>query len=61
MLNMIKSFDDLPHWTFDIEEVSLGVYEVIAKDSNGRLITMKGFDPELLLEQCRIRALACDS
>lgn len=53
---MRKQFPELPDWTFEIREVSAGVYEVIARDTRGRIIQEKGTDPDQLLEGCRLQA-----
>ena len=49
----MKKFPELPGWNFEIEEVSAGVYEVKARDVAGRSISLKGVDPEMLLDKCR--------
>lgn len=51
-------FEELPDWTFDVAEVSTGVYRVIGKNSIGQEITETGIDPELVLGNCRNKALA---
>jgi hypothetical protein len=53
---MIKNFADLPDWIFDMNEVSAGVYEVVAKDSMEHIVSAKGFDLDLVIEQCRTKA-----
>ena len=53
---MRRTFADLPEWSFDIDEVSAGVYRVIAIDKNGRQISKTGIDPEALIEECRREA-----
>lgn len=54
---MKKSYRDMPQWTFDIDEVSAGVYEVIGSDSAGHCVSAKGIDVESLLEKCRSDAV----
>ena len=54
---MIKLFPDLPKWTFEMDEVSAGVYEVVGKDKSGRQVQSKGTDLEVLLQECRRKAL----
>ena len=49
-------FPDLPGWTFNVEEVSFGVYRVFGRDEAGRSIAKSGTDPDTLLEECRIEA-----
>lgn len=50
---MKESFADLPGWSFEIDEVSAGVYEVTATDTSGHRLQMKGTDPDVLLVECR--------
>ncbi|MDE1174499.1 MAG: hypothetical protein PW790_12640 [Parvibaculaceae bacterium] len=52
----IKSYPDLPDWTFQIAEVSAGVYEVIATGRAGHRVSDKGIDVEDLTNACRERA-----
>ena len=54
---MIKVHPDLPEWSFEIDEVSAGVYEVTASDKRGRRFSSKGTDPDALLESCRQQAM----
>ena len=49
---MIKILPDLPGWTFEIEEVSAGVYKVVARDKHGQMLSNKGTDPDGLLKSC---------
>lgn len=42
-----------PDWTFSIEEVSVGVYEVTARHKDGRSVSRKGFDEDALLAECK--------
>jgi hypothetical protein len=53
---MEKVFRDLPDWIFEMEEVSAGVYEVVGKDSTGRVVSTKGMELDLLIERCRTEA-----
>ena len=50
---MKRTFDDVPGWTFEIDEVSVNVYEVIGTDSVGHKVQMKGLHPYALLEDAR--------
>lgn len=43
-------FEDLPGWTFEIEEVSANVFELVGTDGSGRRVEMRGGDEEALLE-----------
>ena len=40
-------------WTMSIEEVSAGVYLLVARDLRGRSIRRSGTDPDALLEDCK--------
>ena len=53
---MKERFADVPGWTFDIEEVSANVYEVIGVDTAGHRVEAKGTDPEQLLADARTNA-----
>jgi hypothetical protein len=48
-----QTFPELPKWTFDIDEVSAGVYRVIGTHLNGYRVQVEGTDPDKLLEECR--------
>jgi hypothetical protein len=50
---MKREFLDLPEWSFDIDEVSAGVYQVAATDRTGQRMSKTGVDPEALIEECR--------
>ncbi len=54
---MIKVHSDLPEWSFELDEVSAGVYEVTASDNRGRRFSSKGTDPDALLKCCREQAM----
>lgn len=54
---MDKIFADLPGWSFEIEEVSHGVYEVIGSDQKGHQVQAKGTDVDVLLQECHASAL----
>lgn len=51
---MNTSLDD---WSFQVEEVSGGVYQVMGTAKDGRRIEMTGLDPVDLLKQCQAQAL----
>jgi len=46
----------LPGWDFEVDEVSMGVYRVIARDASGRTIEKSGTDPDSLIEECKAEA-----
>ena len=50
---MKKTFDDLPDWSFEVDEVSTNVYEVTGTDTPGHRVQMKGTDPDELLWNAR--------
>jgi hypothetical protein len=47
----------LPGWTFQVEEVSAGVYSVTGKDRAGRAVEKKGIDPDVLIAECKQAAI----
>jgi hypothetical protein len=51
-----KTYPDLPNWVFEIDEVSAGVYEVIATDNAGHEVSDKGIDVAAIIETCRKQA-----
>jgi len=53
---MKQSFQDLPGWAFEIDEVSANVYEVTGTDTDGHTVKLKGTDPETLLDDARTSA-----
>jgi hypothetical protein len=44
--------DRLEDWYFRIDEVSNNVYEIQGSDLYGRLVSKKGTNPEVLLDEC---------
>lgn len=58
---MMKVFPDLAGWSFEIDEVSAGVYEVTAKDKRGPRFNRKGIDPDVLLRECHQQAKQLES
>jgi hypothetical protein len=50
---MRQVFPDLPEWSFEVEEVSAGVYEVTGVDRFGHRVQSKGTDPDALLDEAR--------
>ena len=54
---MPKEFKELPGWSFDVDEVSAGVYKVFGKDRAGRIVEATGIGPDELLEKCKLAAL----
>jgi hypothetical protein len=50
---MTKIYADLPEWSFLVEEVSAGAYQVVASDKRGRRVEMKGTDFDALLNDAR--------
>ena len=54
---MARSFQELPDWSFDADEVSPGVYRAFGRDRVGRNVEASGLDPDALIEKCRQAAL----
>lgn len=54
---MSLTFKELPGWSFEIEEVSAGVYEIVGSDGYGHRVQSKGTDPDALLHQAREDAI----
>jgi hypothetical protein len=54
---MQQEFPELPGWVFDANEVSVGVYKAFGRDRAGRNVEATGFDPDVLIEQCKQAAL----
>jgi len=54
---MNRTFLELPGWIFDVDEVSAGVYQVVASDIKGHRICRVGTDPTALIEECRSEAI----
>lgn len=50
-------FEELPNWTFEVQETSANVYKVIASDTAGRSVEKQGLDPEVLLEEAKSDAI----
>jgi hypothetical protein len=46
-------YHELPNWTMEIDEVSAGVYRVIATDAVGHRFQSQGTDPDALLNDAR--------
>ena len=53
-------FDDkrLSSWDVCVEEVSAGVYRVVARDNEGRTVETIGEDPDMMLVECARAARA---
>ena len=54
---MVRSFQELPDWSFDADEVSAGVYRAFGRDRAGRNVEASGLDPEALIEKSTRRAM----
>ena len=54
---MARSFQELPDWSFNADEVSPGVYRAFGRDRAGRNVEASGLDPEALIEKCRQAAI----
>jgi hypothetical protein len=53
---MKQSFPDLPDWSFEINEVSNGVYRVVGRDAAGRTVEVSGLDPDDLIQRSKTAA-----
>lgn len=53
MTGLIRTFEDLPGWTFEIDEISAGVFRVRGVDEAGRSVEATGTDPDALLRDCQ--------
>jgi len=54
---MPRTFPELPDWSFDADEASVGVYRAFGRDRADRNVEASGLEPELLIEKCRQAAL----
>lgn len=55
---MTVTFEQLPGWAFDVEEVSAGVYRVSGHDGFGHRLSVSGVDVDELLNACKSDAEA---
>jgi hypothetical protein len=53
---MKRTYLDLPHWEFNIEEVSAGVYRVDAMSTQGHKVSKTGIDVNELINECKFEA-----
>lgn len=53
MTGIGRTFPELSGWTFDIDEVSAGVYRVRGVDEAGRSVESTGTDPDAVLDDCK--------
>ena len=53
MTGVRRAAEDLPGWSFEMDEVSAGVYRVRGVDRAGRSVEASGTDPDVLLEACK--------
>jgi hypothetical protein len=57
----VKRFAELPRWIFELKEVSMGVYEVVARDDVGHCVKRIGIDPDKLILECKQEAMGASS
>ena len=57
MSGVKRTFPELPGWTFDLDEISAGVYRVRGVDEAGRSVEATGTDPDALVDECRKSAV----
>jgi hypothetical protein len=57
-----KMFEDatLPDWTFEAQEVSMGVLSILGKHRLGRTLELVGFDSNELIEDAKTIAALID-
>jgi len=53
MSGLRRTFPELPGWTFDLDEISAGVYRFRGVDEAGRSVEATGTDPDALVDECR--------
>lgn len=56
----MNHLDELPGWTFSVEETTAGYYAVLGVNRDGRSVRVVGSDPEKLLARCRSDAATMD-
>ena len=56
----MKHFENLLNWTFKVDEISNGVYQVTGTDKHGRKVEITGFDVDRLTEDCKKAAIEID-
>ena len=57
----IYRFPDLPHWRFEVEEVTRHYHTALGVDDEGREVGKGGGDPETMLEECKQWAREIDA
>jgi hypothetical protein len=50
--------DNAESWSFDIRELSAGVYQVVATHPSGRRVELTGTQPDALIEQAKSAIVA---
>jgi hypothetical protein len=48
--------DELPNWTFVLDEVSAGIYRVQAEHPSGPRVDLTGTDPQQIIEAAKASA-----
>lgn len=56
----MKHFENHLNWTFKVDEVSNGVYQITGSDKYGRKVEMTGFDVDRLIEDCKKAVIEID-
>jgi len=54
---MPRRFPELPDWSFDADEASVGLYRAFGHDRAGRNVEAIGLNPDALIEKCKQAAL----
>jgi hypothetical protein len=47
----------LNDWTFQVDEISIGVYKAVGLDKYGHRVETEGTNPKLILADCKEMAL----
>jgi hypothetical protein len=50
---MPDAIEGLPNWTVKVEEISMGMYKVMAVHASGSTIHLTGTDPKDLIRQIK--------
>lgn len=53
MSGIARTFEELPGWTFEVDEISAGVFRAKAVDKFGRSVETVGTDPDGILFDCQ--------
>ena len=54
---MAIEFSEIPGWSFDVDEISAGVFKAVGRGRAGQTVEATGVDPVMLMERCKQAAL----